>query len=106
MEAAKRRESVLGFAALAQENDNGEVECKMDHPTQEGEGAVKDDGVSANDCRPETTPQTEDERGSLRKAAGCFKRQITLLRALDRFCTPLPALDPQVRLHGVGVRAS
>lgn len=38
----------------------------------------------------------EDECASLRNAAGCFKRKITLLRSLNRFSAPLPDLDIEV----------
>lgn len=40
-----------------------------------------------------------DETSSQRKAAGCFKRQVTLLKSLDRFSAPVPRLEPEVRLR-------
>lgn len=41
-------------------------------------------------------PNSHDMNASQRKAAGCFKRQVNLLRSLDRFSTPLPQLEPEV----------
>jgi len=38
-----------------------------------------------------------DESSSKRKAAGCFRRQLTLLKSLDRLSNPLPQLEPEVR---------
>lgn len=38
-----------------------------------------------------------DEFSSKRKAAGCFRRQLALLKSLDRFSTPLPQLEPEVK---------
>lgn len=40
---------------------------------------------------------SHDEASSQRKAAGCFKRQVTLLMSLDRFSAPVPQLEPEVR---------
>lgn len=37
-----------------------------------------------------------DRHASLRKAAGCFERQVVLLRGLDRFSAAVPALEPEV----------
>lgn len=43
-----------------------------------------------------TTQEAGDRYTSLRKAAGCFKRQVVLLRSLDRFSARVPVLEPEV----------
>lgn len=48
-----------------------------------------------------TTQDEGDIYTSLRKAAGCFKRQVVLLRSLDRFSTPVPVLEPEVCMFGI-----
>lgn len=48
------------------------------------------------DCDQAGDPNSHDMDASRRKAAGCFRRQINLLRSLDRFSTPLPQLEPEV----------
>lgn len=51
------------------------------------------------DVGPGTQGDMDDrnEASSQRKAAGCFKRQLFLLKSLDRLSAPVPHLDPKVR---------
>eukprot|EP00903_Cladosiphon_okamuranus_P019584 g18012.t1 len=39
---------------------------------------------------------SHDETSSQRKAAACFKRQVTLLKSFDRFSAPVPQLEPEL----------
>eukprot|EP00752_Nemacystus_decipiens_P002249 g2131.t1 len=55
-------------------------------------GGVEEPGT-ANDLK------GHDETSSQRKAVGCFKRQVTLLKSLDRFSAPVPRLEPEVLEH-------
>lgn len=58
--------------------------------SQTGRGGVEEPGM-ADDL------SSHDETSSQRKAAGCFKRQVALLKSLDRFSVPVPQLEPEVR---------
>lgn len=93
----KRREDTIVFAALSDPDKAEGGEVMKDCPKRKEIAAgVKDNAVGMEFC-PLTYPLREDvDTNSLRRAVGCFKRQIASLRILDRFSAPVPALEPKV----------
>lgn len=98
----ERRENVVALAALSEtdEDDNKQEEAVTeDCPEDEGtELALNEDGAEIKASPLSSSPEEYGDSRGLQKAAGCFKRQIALLRTLDRLSAPLPTLEPKVDL--------
>ncbi|CAM9190700.1 unnamed protein product, partial [Ectocarpus sp. 12 AP-2014] len=114
--AAKKRREVeyrkasTAFEALYghQEDDNNEQEedtdgeeCSSDGESHHNPPIVDSSGLQGRIKR-ETTSATgaerdlNDAKASAREAAGCFRRQVALLKSLNRFSTPLPHLEAEL----------
>lgn len=82
----------------------GEILCpqvsshsrKREHRLYQARERLTVNGV-ADDLSTETDVSPEGINASERKAAGCFKRQVALLRGLDRSSSPVPSLEPEVK---------
>lgn len=94
----ERRENVIALAALSEASeDSNEEEVTQDCLEDEGtKSALKEDGADIKVSLPLSSPEEYGASCGLQRAAGCFKRQIALLRTLDRLSAPLPTVEPKV----------
>ncbi|CAM9304338.1 unnamed protein product [Ectocarpus sp. 8 AP-2014] len=106
----KYRKASTAFEALYghQEDDNNEQEedtdgeeCSSDGEPRHNPPIVVSSGLQGRTKR-EITSATgaerdlNDAKASAREAAGCFRRQVALLKSLNRFSTPLPHLEAEL----------
>ncbi|CAM9492938.1 unnamed protein product, partial [Ectocarpus sp. 4 AP-2014] len=109
----KYRKASTAFEALyghreddnnEQEEDTGGEECSSDGEPHHNPPIVISSGLQGRTKR-EITSATGAERdlndaeASAREAAGCFRRQVALLKSLNRFSTPLPHLEAELHFN-------
>lgn len=97
LEERKRWEDKVAFASLydSDEDERGDP-TKVILKRKDQVVGVEDGVVRMEFCPPKFPLGENVDTNSLRRAARCFKRQVALLKMLDRFSAPVPALEPKV----------
>ncbi|CAM9371805.1 unnamed protein product [Ectocarpus fasciculatus] len=86
------------------EDDTDGEECSSEEKSQHNRPIDGSSGLQGRKKRG-ITPATgaesdpDDAKASAREAAGCFRRQVALLKSLNRFSTPLPHLEVELNFN-------